>query len=95
MSPFIVVITATLTGIGLGTGFRLATAASNLTWGPWLDVCASEYESIVKDLMVARNADTHLERVAYHNLAIVTLAARPWVPCRISYWLLIYGLVSP
>lgn len=74
------VMTATLTGVGLGSGFGIAQMMRELSWGPMGDIVAAEWREISRELYIAiAQNDELLKKVAW-NQQIMILASRPWVP---------------
>lgn len=80
MSLLTVLMTASITGIGLGTGFGVASAVSACTWQPLQGVMAEEYAWYVRNLWLANNEIDSTKRKFTWNKLILKLALERYVP---------------
>jgi hypothetical protein len=81
-------MTASVTGVGLGTGFGVASAVSAMTWQPVQGVMAEEYGWYVRNLWLANNNTDEVKRYFAWNKLILKLAGERYVPLEVKFFLL-------
>ena len=88
MSLLTVLLTASITGIGLGTGFNVASAVASLTWQPASGIVSEQYNWYVRSLFLACQEQDPCVRRANWNRVVAQLCCEQFLPLDLRLWLL-------
>ena len=88
MSLLTVLMTASITGVGLGTGFNVASAVASVTWQPMSGVVAEQYAWYTRNLFLASQEHDPCVRQATWNRIIAQLCCERFLPLELRLYLL-------